>query len=240
VIVETVMVTGASAGIGLEIARQVVARGDRVVAASRQGSPALRRLAAKSPDQVVELTLDPGNQDSVIAARAAIEGRVAAIDILINNAGVYSRWSRHWDPDATLFDTVTQEELLEAFRINAAGPMLVIEHFLNLVRAARAGRILNVSSLVGSVSSKTSGGDYAYAASKAALNIMTRALAAELRPEEIAVVAITPGWVRTEMGGSAASLSPEESVRGMLAVAAKLTPKDGGRFLDYRGEDQPW
>ena len=237
---ETVMVTGSSGGIGLELARQVAARGDRVVAASRQGSAALRKLAVAHPDRVIELALDPGSQESVIAARAALEGRVDAIDILINNAGVYSRWSRHWDPDATLFDTVTQEELVDTFRINAAGPMLVIEHFLNLVRASPRGRILNVSSRVGSVSAKTSGGDYAYAASKAALNIMTRALAAELAPEGIVVVAITPGWVRTEMGGRAAALSPEESVRGILSVAAKLTPKDAGRFLDYQGEDQPW
>ena len=234
------MVTGSSAGIGLELARQVAARGDRVVAASRQGSAALRKLAAANLDRVIELTLDPGSQESVIAARAALEGRVDVIDVLINNAGVYSRWSRHWDPDATLFDTVTQQELLDTFRINAAGPMLVIEHFLNLVRAAPRGRILNVSSRVGSVSAKTSAGDYAYAASKAALNIMTRALAAELAPEGIVVIAITPGWVRTEMGGRAAALSPEESVRGILSVAAKLTPKDAGRFVDYQGEDQPW
>jgi len=234
------MVTGSSGGIGLELARQAAARGDRVVAASRQGSAALRKLVAAHPDRVIELALDPGSQESVIAARAGLEGRVDAIDILINNAGVYSRWSRHWDPDATLFDTVTQDELVDTFRINAAGPMLVIEHFLNLVRASSRGRILNVSSRVGSVSAKTTGGDYAYAASKAALNIMTRALAAELAPEGIAVVAITPGWVRTEMGGRSAALSPEESVRGILAVAAKLTPKDAGRFLDYQGEDQPW
>jgi NAD(P)-dependent dehydrogenase (short-subunit alcohol dehydrogenase family) len=240
VTVETLMVTGASGGIGLEIVRQAAARGDRVIAASRQGSPALRKLAGAHPDRVLELTLDPGSQESVIAARAKLDGRVEGIDILINNAGVYSRWSRHWDPDATLFDTVTQEELVDTFRINAAGPMLIIEHFLNLVRASRRGRILNVSSLVGSVSQKTSGGDYAYAASKAALNIMTRALAAELAPEGITVIAITPGWVRTEMGGSEATLSPAESVRGILSVAARLTPKDAGRFLDYQGEEQPW
>lgn len=234
------MVTGASGGIGLEIVRQAAARGDRVIAASRQGSPALRKLAGAHPDRVLELTLDPGSQESVIAARAKLDGRVEAIDILINNAGVYSRWSRHWDPDATLFDTVTQEELVDTFRINAAGPMLIIEHFLNLVRASRRGRILNVSSLVGSVSQKTSGGDYAYAASKAALNIMTRSLAAELAPEGITVIAITPGWVRTEMGGGEATLSPAESVRGILSVAARLTPKDAGRFLDYQGEEQPW
>ena len=82
------MVTGASGGIGLEIVRQAAARGDRVIAASRQGSPALRKLAGAHPDRVLELTLDPGSQESVIAARAKLDGRVEAIDILINNAGV--------------------------------------------------------------------------------------------------------------------------------------------------------
>ncbi|HEX6644184.1 MAG TPA: SDR family oxidoreductase, partial [Gemmatimonadales bacterium] len=84
------------------------------------------------------------------------------------------------------------------------------------------------------------GGDYAYAASKAALNIMTRALAAELAPEGITVVAITPGWVRTRMGGMSATLSPEESVRGILRTADRLRPKDAGRFIDHLGHDQPW
>ena len=237
---ETALVTGSSAGIGLELVRQLLARGDRVVAATRAGSPALDRLAAAHPDTLLPLRLDPGVESSVAEARSQLGERVEAVDLLFNNAGVYSHWSRHWDPDATLFDTVTQEELLEVFRVNAAGPMIVTQHFLNLVRASAAGRILNLTSLVGSVSHKTSGGDYAYAASKAALNIMTRALAAELAPEGIVAICITPGWVRTEMGGSAASLTPAESVRGMLKVAAGLTVRDAGRFVDYQGKDQPW
>ena len=234
------MVTGASAGIGLELVRQMLGRGDRVVAASRRGSDALRGLASAQPDRLLILELDPGSEESIVGARRHLGDRIDALDMLVNNAGVYSRWSRHWDPDATLFDTVTQDELLEAFRINAAGPMIVIQHFLNLLRATRSARILNMSSRVGSVSLKTSGGDYAYAASKAALNIMTRSLAAELAPEGIIAICITPGWVRTEMGGRGASLSPEESVRGILKVAAELTLSDAGRFVDYQGEDQPW
>ena len=237
---ETLMVTGASRGIGLEIARQALARGDRVVATTRRPSAEIDALAAEHGGRLVPLRLDVGSVESIIDAHADLEGRVEAIDVLINSAGAYSYQSEHWDPDATLFDTVTQEELLEVFRINAAGPMLVAQHFLNFVRASSRGRIVNLSSLVGSVSSKSGGGDYAYAASKAALNIMTRALAAELAPEGIVVLAITPGWVRTRMGGADADLSPEESVRGLLATIGRLGSADAGTFIDYRGKPQPW
>lgn len=237
---ETLMVTGASRGIGLEIARQALARGDRVIATTRRPSAEVDALAAEHGSRLVRLRLDVGSVESIIEAHADLEGQVEAVDVLINSAGAYSYQSEHWDPDATLFDTVTQEELLEVFRINAAGPILVAQHFLNFVRASTRGRIVNLSSLVGSVSSKTGGGDYAYAASKAALNIMTRALAAELAPEGIVVLAITPGWVRTRMGGAAADLSPEESVRGLLATIGRLERADASTFIDYRGKPQPW
>lgn len=235
----TTLVTGASAGIGLELVRQCVARGDRVVAATRRPSDALSALAGRHADRMLTITLDVGDEQSIIASRRALAGRVDAIALLVNNAGLYSHQSRHWDPAATPLSTVTSAELLDVFRINAAGPILMVRHYLDLLEAGHA-RVLNLSSLVGSVSHKTGPGDYAYAASKAALNIMTRTLAAELAPKGIIPIAITPGWVRTEMGGSRASLTPEESVRGMLEVAARLTPRDAGRFVDYQGETQPW
>jgi NAD(P)-dependent dehydrogenase (short-subunit alcohol dehydrogenase family) len=237
---ETIMVTGASRGIGLELARQALERGDRVIATTRRAAAELDALGAAHAGRLIRLRLDVGLIESIIDARAALDGVVDAIDILVNSAGAYSHQSEHWDPDATLFDTVTQEELIEVFRVNAAGPMLVTQHFLNLVRASRRGRIVNLTSLVGSVSSKTGGGDYAYAASKAALNIMTRALAAELAPEGIVALVITPGWVRTRMGGPTATLTPAESVRGLLDTIGRLTTRDAGQFLDYQGTPQPW
>lgn len=237
---ETVMVTGASRGLGLELVRQSLENDRRVVAASRRSSAELDLLRSAHAERIIPLTLDPGDAESIVAARRSLEGMVDAIHVLINNAGIYSKHSAYWNPDATLFDTVTQDELVDVFRINAAGPMLVTQHFLNLLRASRRGRILNLTSRLGSVSVRTSGGDYAYSASKAALNIMTRSLAAELAPEGIVAIVITPGWVRTEMGGRGAKLTPEESARGILDVAARLTPKDAGRFVDYQGKDQPW
>ncbi|HEX6643209.1 MAG TPA: SDR family NAD(P)-dependent oxidoreductase, partial [Gemmatimonadales bacterium] len=170
---QTLMVTGASRGIGLETTRQALERGDRVIAATRSEARDLEPLRRRHGDRLVHVLMDVGSVESIIAAHALVEAEVRSIDVLVNGAGIYSHQSEHWDPDATLFDTVTQDELLEVFRINAAGPMIVTQHFLNLVRASAHGRILNLSSLVGSVSSKTGGGDYAYAASKAALNIMT-------------------------------------------------------------------
>ena len=238
--VETVMVTGASRGIGLELVRQSLERGRRVIAASRHSSRELDTIGRAHADRFILLPLDPGDEESIIRARQSLEGRVDVLHVLFNNAGIYSRWSQNWNADATLFDTVTRDELLDVYRINTVGPMLIIQHFLNLLRHSRRGRILNLSSLLGSVSVRTSPGDYAYSASKAALNIMTRTLAAELAPDGIVAIAITPGWVRTEMGGEGAPLTPRESAQGLLDVAGRLTPRDAGRFIDFRGEDQPW
>ena len=234
----TTMVTGASRGIGLELVRQSLERGDRVVAVTRSAAPPLDALVRAHGDRLVHVIADLGDEAAIIRSRAEVAGRVDGIDLLVNNAGLYSTRVRSWNPDATRLDTVTQQELVEIFRVNAAGPIVLVRHYLDLLR--RGSRILNISSLSGSVGAKTSAGDYAYSASKAALNIMTRALAAELAPRGIIVIAITPAWVRTEMGGADASLGPEESVRGMLAVADRLTAADAGRFVDYAGEDQPW
>ncbi|MEO8226238.1 MAG: SDR family oxidoreductase [Gemmatimonadota bacterium] len=235
----TTLITGAGRGIGLELARQAAERGDRVIATTRKSSDAIAALADRHGDRIIPLMLDAGDERSIVASRAALPTSVDSIELLINNAGMYPARSGSWNPAATGLDGLTMAELTDVFRVNAAGPVLIARHYLDLLEAGRA-RVLNVSSLVGSVASKTEGGDYAYAASKAALNIMTRALAADLSPRGIVVVAITPGWVRTDMGGSGAALSPERSVRGILAVARRLTAADAGRFVDYQGALQPW
>jgi NAD(P)-dependent dehydrogenase (short-subunit alcohol dehydrogenase family) len=235
----TTLITGASAGLGLEFVRQCLDRGDEVIAGTRHGSAELAALGRDHAERLIEIRVDTGDERSIADSRRQLEGRVSAIALLINNAGLYSHQSRNWNPAATPLSTVSSEELMDVFRVNAAGPILMVRHYLDLLVAGRA-RVLNLSSLIGSVSHKTGPGDYAYAASKAALNIMTRALAAELRPQGVVPIAITPGWVRTAMGGAGATLTPAESVRGMLKVAAALSPGDGGRFLDYQGETQPW
>ncbi|HET8762269.1 MAG TPA: SDR family oxidoreductase [Gemmatimonadales bacterium] len=236
---ETVFVTGANRGIGLELARQCAARGDRVIATARRVE-SLAPLRAEFGERVLPLPLDVRDDRSIAAMREALSGRTHAVDLLCNCAGLYSLHSASWNAEATRFPTLSRDELNTVFDVNATGAMLVLKALLDLLLHADRPRVLNFSSLLGAVSVRQSGGDYAYAASKAALNIMTRSFAAEYRDAGIIAVAITPGWVHTDMGGADATLSPEESVRGLLRVAEGLTPAQSGLFLDYQGVRQPW
>ncbi len=236
---ETVFITGANRGIGRELVRQCTERGDRVIATARR-SDAVAELRSTYGDHIIALPCDVADDESIQSVRRSLEGVVPSIDILVNSAGRYSLHSDHWDAAATGFASLSRRELATIYDVNAAGPMLVIQALLDLLRRAPRPRILNLSSLLGSVSDRTNGGDYAYAASKAALNIMTRSFAAEFRRDSIIAVAITPGWVRTEMGGRNATLSPADSVRGLLAMADRLRLEDSGCFIDYQGKPQPW
>lgn len=234
-----VFVTGASRGLGHELVRQCADRGDHVVAAARSAR-SVEALGREFGDNVLPLRCDVSDDTSIAGARRQLEGRIGRIDLLVNSAGLYSLHADHWDPSRTTFDTISRAELNTIFDVNATGAMLVIKAMLGLLRRSKRPRILNLTSLMGSVSARTTPGDYAYAASKAALNIMTRSFAAEFRQEGIIAVAITPGWVRTDMGGSGAALAPEQSVQALLATADRLTIQHSGAFLDYEGVTQPW
>lgn len=132
------------------------------------------------------------------------------------------------------------KDLEEALRVNAVGPTAVTQAVLSNLRAGRRRIIVNLSSGLGSISGNESGGWIAYRVSKAASNQLTRTMAAELKNEGFICIAMSPGWVKTDMGGPGASLSPEDSVAAMLEVMDRLTPSDTGRFLDHRGKEIPW
>lgn len=237
----TALVTGTSRGIGLEYVRQLLARGDRVVATARRPSDALLRLhAAASPGRCLVHTLDVSDDLQIRDLRERLGAELPSLDLLINNAGIYSIRAAAWNPTTTSFEALAPDDLVGVFTVNTVGPLMMARHFADLLERGTRPAIINLSSLLGSVGAKTSGADYAYCASKAALNIATRALAVDLRPRGIIALAMTPGWVRTDMGGSEAALSVEESVRGQLGVIDRLAPSDAGRFVDQDGVDQPW
>jgi len=220
------VVTGANRGIGLAFARELSRRDEIVIATARNPAKA-RELAAL---KVRVETLDVADTKSVSAFGRSLAGQ--PIDVLINNAGIGKAGPG--------IDKLPLEDLETHFRVNAIGPVALTQALLPNLRAARRRTVVNLSSGLGSISGNTDGGWYAYRASKAALNQLTRTMAAELAGESFICISISPGWVRTDMGGSGATLSPEQSVAAMLKVIDRLEPRDTGRFRDHRGKDVPW
>lgn len=221
-----VVVTGANRGIGLEFVRQYLARGDEVVATCRAPAEATA-LAALTRPWACDVS-----DDARVAAFARAHGD-APVDLLVNNAGVGGEW--------TSLDAMSMASALAAYSVNALGPLRVTRALLPNLLRARAPRVANVSSGMGSIGDNGSGGAYAYRMSKAALNMASRSLAVDLRPQGVISVVINPGWVQTDMGGTNAPVPVAESVAAMIARFDSLTAEDSGRFLDWRRpEGFPW
>ena len=237
-----VVVTGANRGLGLEMARQLLGAGDEVVATARDPKLAqeLTKVVAGSGGRGSVVRLDVADPNTVDAAALEIGERFEAVDLLINNAGI---WSPPGEPErvsAGALADLRPEPVLEVLRVNAVGPMLVTRALARLLSAAPGAVVVNLSSGLGSIAGATSRGNVAYGMSKAALNMLTRHLAAELAGQGTVVVAMSPGWVATDMGGPQAALQPAESVRGILNVVGALTPARSGAFLDHTGATLPW
>jgi len=229
-----VLITGANRGLGLAFARESLARGYRVFATCRHPEEAdeLRALTAEHPDRLTVLRLDVTNEETIEAAAHAVRSQERALDLLINNAGT--------NPSGERIGHLDAETMLRTYHVNSVGPMLVTQAHLDLLRAGDDPKILNISSTSGSLARKSSGGGYSYSSSKAALNMLTRALAFDLQSDDVIVVAVHPGWVRTDMGGEAAPLAPTESVKGVLDVTDDLSDADTGMFYTYEGRQAPW
>lgn len=229
-----ILITGANRGLGLEFTRQYLARGERVFAGCRapEKAEALRDLARQYGDALTLLQLDVTDVASIAAAAAQVASHTGALDLLLNNAGFYPHGERPSNLDA--------ETMMRTYRINCVGPVMVAQHCLALLRNGMRPTIVNLSSQLGSLARKKSGGAYSYGSSKAALNMLTRALSFDLRPDGIIAVAVHPGWVQTDMGGAAAPLTPPESIRGLVRVIDGLTLAESGGFFNYDGTTLPW
>ncbi len=225
-----IVITGANRGIGLELVRQCLKRGDSVIATAREPEQAreLQSLAASSPELTV-LACDVGDDSSVRAFAAKVKGPV---DALINNAGVMGAMTSLAGLDAA--------DALKTYSINALGPLRVTGALLPQLRLGKGKKVLHVTSGMGSISDNTSGGAYGYRMSKAALNMGSRSMAADLRSDGIRVAVINPGWVKTDMGGAGASIDVATSAAGILAQLDALSAETSGEFLDYGGKRWEW
>lgn len=230
-----ILVTGASRGLGLELVRQYAHAGARVFAGCREPEAAgtLRALAEEEALDIERLALDVTDRGAIDAAVERIgadgDGR---LDVLVNNAGVSPRGEELSNLDA--------DAMLGVLHVNAVAPMIVAQRCRALLAAAARPRVVNLSSAMGSLAKKEYGRHYSYAASKAALNMLTRAAAHDLRDEGIVVVALHPGWVQTDLGGGEATLSPRESVAGMVRLIEGLSSEHSSRFLTWTGDEHPW
>ncbi len=229
-----VLVTGANRGLGFELARQCLARGDQVFAGCRQPeqATALHSLATAYEGRLTVLALDVTDEGMLHASKAIVSAQTDALDLLFNNAAIH--------PGEESITALKAETLIDTFRVNAVGPMLVARYYLDLLKAANTPKIINISSEAGSISRMQHYRGYAYYASKAALNMFTRALAWDEHLAGVIVIAMHPGWVRTDMGGDLAPLSPVDSVAGILRVADGLDGASTGRFYTYEGDEYPW
>lgn len=223
---KTVLITGANRGIGLEFARQFKKQGYEVIGTARKPEEAteLRELDARIEQ------LDVADSESVKAMAKRLQG--VGIDILINNAGIGGYY-------AATFQEHDFDKIDKTFQVNSLGPMRVTQALYENLKQGKEKKILHVSSMMGSIE-MNGGGFYGYRASKAALNMFNKTLSLELGKEGFICVVLHPGWVQTDLGGSNAPLSPEESIRGMLGVIEKLDQNDNGKFYDYKGEQLPW
>jgi NAD(P)-dependent dehydrogenase (short-subunit alcohol dehydrogenase family) len=215
-----VAIIGASRGIGLEFVRQYLGDGWTVHASARKNDDmAMLRDLGATPHRA-----DVTDEASLAAMAAAIDG---SLDLAVINAGVGSMEAALADVDAANWTRV--------MTINALGPLLAARTVGAKVR--QGGKLAALTSQMGSIGDN-GGGFWSYRMSKAALNMGMSCLAIELRPRGVTVAVLHPGWVKTDMGGERAPLSPQESVAGMRRVIDGLT-RSGG-FLDYSGKELPW
>lgn len=214
----TVLITGASRGLGRALADLYAAAGFRVIACLRQGAGE---------------TLDVSDAGSIAALGAWLEGQ--SIDIVINNAAIRG--------DTGGLASLEAEDFLEVMRINALAPLLLARALRPNLVAGRRKVLVNISSRAGSLAEGTiddEDGDYAYRCSKAALNMATVKLAQDFRRDGIAVISLHPGWVRTDMGGGEASVDVAESAGGLKALIDAVTMAETGSFRAYDGRAVAW
>lgn len=218
----TTVITGASRGIGLELARQAAARGDDVIAVCRKPGPELEALGVR-----IESGIDVSVQEDV--DRLAGRLRDGSIDLLINNAGILSRQP---------LDHLDFDEIRRQFEVNSLGPLRVTAALRG--RLKDGAKVAIVSSRMGSVADNTSGGHYGYRMSKAAVNMAGVSLAHDLKERGIAVLLLHPGYVSTDMTGHSGNVEPSEAAAGILRRIDELDLETSGTFRHANGEHLPW
>lgn len=226
----TIMVVGASRGIGLECAKQYAEQGHRVIATCRAigKSELLKEVASQYPNVLIK-QVDIDEEGQVRALAQEVED---AIDILVINAGISSQ-------ERGLAET-SAVEMLRLFKTNAVGHFLVAKYFADHVARSERKQIISISSRMGSIADNNSGGAYAYRASKAGDNAIMKSLAHDLKEQGIHVMIFHPGWVRTDLTKGTGQLLPQESVERLRQIVEEARSYDSGAFVSHENKILPW
>ena len=229
----TILVTGASRGIGLWLVRHLLDDGHRVIAACRTPDRAVDLQALGVPIVQLDVTDDA----SIHRLAGAVTVHTGRLDLLVNNAGIKRVPEFGWEASAGPIPAMQRPALLAVFDTNVAGPILVTQSLSHLL--APGAVVLNVSSQLGSLSGNV-GIDYAYNSSKAALNMATIMMTCDSALAGTAPVCLVPGWMDTDMAGSEAPLSTPVATREIADLIGRLDETFTGRFVDRFGDDVAW
>lgn len=224
--IPTVLITGANRGLGLEFAKQYHEAGYNVIATARKPDKAEELNAIGVQVEQLDVT------DSESVASLAKRLGDTPLDILINNAGIGGARKPIAEADIKAIERI--------IAVNTLGPIRVTQALIGNLREGEQKLVINITSSMGSIERNTRGIGYGYRESKAALNMFTRSLSNELKGEGFRCIVMSPGWVKTDMGGRNARLTPEESISGMIEVINGLSAEDTGKFLNHTGEKLPW
>ena len=219
----TYLITGANRGIGLELVRQLKARGEDIIATCRSSSPELNALSVR-----VETGIDITSGDSVIKLKENLND--SKIDVLIQNAGI---------AEFNSLSNLDPQSIVHQFEVNALSPLCYVQTMLS--NLSKSAKIALISSRMGSIADNSSGGSYGYRMSKVALCMAGKSLAVDLKPKGIAVAILHPGLVSTRMTGFTSNgIQPKESVTGLIRRIDELTLENTGTFWHSNGDILPW
>ena len=227
-----ILITGANRGIGLGFVKKYIEKNAHVLCTTRDilGSKELLACKEEYPKNIEIFEIDLLKENAGVTLANLLKDR--PIDILISNAGVGSS-NQH-------FEAVSLKPWLNVLKVNLIAPLIITQAVIENVKKSSVKKIYFLSSQLGSIEDNKSGGMYIYRSSKTGLNQVVKSLSIDLKAYGITVVALHPGWVKTDMGGPNAPVSIDESVEGMIRVIDTTDIKDTGKFLNYDGRELPW
>lgn len=231
---ENVLITGAGRGLGLALTKKFLETGYFVVAGFYGSADNLLNLPNNLKEGLMTVPMDVTDETQVAKGASDTASRISSLDLLINNAGI------HLEQAYLPLEEIDFNSVLTTFQVNTLGPLKVAKHFVKLLEQGSRKLLVNISSEAGSISDCWRDREYDYCMSKAALNMQSMIMQNYLKPRGIKILDLHPGWMRTDMGGAEADITPEEAAAGIFKLTQKQWRLDEGMYFDYTGKPMNW